>query len=124
LLLQAVRDSEWEGREIARMRNGQEQVISLVTPYYDTCSVQVSMRWCSRTAGWTYKQWDMVLACLVGTMQWHVLFTLVVFNLRHVAMLVLSARLAVARCLVRDQPSVPSTHIMTLHHVLALEYFT
>lgn len=69
LLLQAVRDSEWEGRETARMRNGQEQVISLVTPYYDTCRVQVSMRWCSRMPGWTHKQWDMVSACHVGTMQ-------------------------------------------------------
>lgn len=39
--MQAVRDSEWEGREIARMRNSQEQVISLETPYYDICRVQV-----------------------------------------------------------------------------------
>lgn len=39
--MQAVRDSEWEGREIARTRNSQEQVISLETPYYDICRIQV-----------------------------------------------------------------------------------
>lgn len=40
-LLQAVRDSEWEGREVARTRNNQEQAISLETPYYDICRIQV-----------------------------------------------------------------------------------
>lgn len=39
---QAVRDSEWEGREIARTRNSQEQIISLDTPYFDICRIQVA----------------------------------------------------------------------------------
>lgn len=41
LPVQAVRDSEWEGREIARTRNSQEQTISLETPYYDICRIKV-----------------------------------------------------------------------------------
>jgi hypothetical protein len=40
-----VHDSEWEGREIARTRNNQEQGISLTTSYYDICRVQVSSQW-------------------------------------------------------------------------------
>lgn len=43
-VLQHIRDSEWEGREIGRMRNNQEQSIALETPYYDICRVQVGWR--------------------------------------------------------------------------------
>lgn len=38
---QAVRDSEWESREIARVRAGQEQSIALEVPYYDVARVKV-----------------------------------------------------------------------------------
>lgn len=38
---QAVRDSEWESREIARVRASQEQGIALEVPYYDVCRVKV-----------------------------------------------------------------------------------
>jgi hypothetical protein len=41
-VLQHVRDSEWEGREIGRTRNNQEQSITLEAPYYDICRIQVS----------------------------------------------------------------------------------
>lgn len=41
--LQHVRDSEWEGREIARTRTTQEQNITLEAPYYDICRIQVSL---------------------------------------------------------------------------------
>eukprot|EP00879_Flechtneria_rotunda_P024804 GHRR01026321.1.p1 GENE.GHRR01026321.1~~GHRR01026321.1.p1 ORF type:complete len:382 (+),score=116.83 GHRR01026321.1:1409-2554(+) len=43
-VLQAVRDSEWEGREIGRTRNTQEQTITLEAPYYDICRIQVGAR--------------------------------------------------------------------------------
>lgn len=35
MLLQSVRDSEWEVKEIAEVRTNQEQNITLVTPYFD-----------------------------------------------------------------------------------------
>lgn len=40
-VLQHVRDSEWEGREIGRMRSNQEQSITLEAPYYDITRIQV-----------------------------------------------------------------------------------
>eukprot|EP00878_Enallax_costatus_P036529 GHUV01041026.1.p1 GENE.GHUV01041026.1~~GHUV01041026.1.p1 ORF type:complete len:144 (-),score=27.03 GHUV01041026.1:635-1066(-) len=40
-VLQHVRDSEWEGREIGRMRINQEQTITLEAPYYDITRIQV-----------------------------------------------------------------------------------
>jgi hypothetical protein len=43
-VLQHVRDSEWEGREIGRARNNQEQSITLEAPYYDICRIQVRAR--------------------------------------------------------------------------------
>eukprot|EP00775_Hariotina_reticulata_P013287 gene13287-13418_t len=39
-VLQAVRDSEWEGREICRTRSNQEQTIVLEAPYHDICRIQ------------------------------------------------------------------------------------
>lgn len=39
-VLQHVRDSEWEGREIGRTRSNQEQSIALEAPYYDICRIQ------------------------------------------------------------------------------------
>ena len=41
---QAVRDSEWESREIARVRASQEQSISLEVPYYDVARGKVRQR--------------------------------------------------------------------------------
>jgi hypothetical protein len=40
-VVQHVRDSEWEGREIGRTRNNQEQSITLEAPYHDICRIQV-----------------------------------------------------------------------------------
>lgn len=39
---QAVRDSEWESREISRVRAGLEQSIALEVPYWDVARGQVS----------------------------------------------------------------------------------
>jgi hypothetical protein len=50
-VLQAVRDSEWEGREIGRTRANQEQTIALEAPYHDICRIQVSRHTsCSRNS--------------------------------------------------------------------------
>lgn len=38
---QAVRDSEWESREVARVRGAQEQGIALEVPYYDVARGKV-----------------------------------------------------------------------------------
>lgn len=46
--IQAVRDSEWEIKEIVRTRSNQEQNITLETPYYDIVRIQV------RAYGWFY----------------------------------------------------------------------
>ena len=48
---QAIRDSEWEGRQISRTRNNQEQSISLETPYYDIVRIQVSFEKGAKMAG-------------------------------------------------------------------------
>jgi hypothetical protein len=40
--LQAIRDSEWEVKEIVKIRTNQEQVIGLETPYYDFVRIKVA----------------------------------------------------------------------------------
>jgi hypothetical protein len=40
LVVQSVRDSEWEISEITRTRTNQEQNITLETPYYDIVRIK------------------------------------------------------------------------------------
>jgi hypothetical protein len=47
---QAVRDSEWESREVARVRAGQEQGIALEVPYWDVARGKVGVFFWGRGA--------------------------------------------------------------------------